>query len=458
MSDGGRVQAVEADAGRDGRPELARFRRVRVELPDCHGVLRGKVVSAKKALSPRGLNFCDAFFGLSVDDDFFDNRFSDSATGYEDFVAVADPSTARPVPWQPDTGAVLADLKTKEGLPHPLCQREAVRRAERRIGALGFTAMVALEFEIFVARAEPGAVARRSYRDLLPLSHLQQAYSFQRWHHFAEFADQLQEDLAEYGAAIEAIHTELGYGALEASLEPAGPLDAADAAARFKQGCKEIAAQHGLVPTFMAKWSEDEPGSSGHLHQSLWSDGAPAFWGGFPDELSPLASAYLEGVLEATGDLAAVYGPFVNSYRRPGRRYWAPTAADWGTDDRLTCCRVVASHPESCRIEQRRPGADVAIYLAVAGCIGSGARGIERGLELRREARKAEQREADAEPLPASLREATDRLRASEVARDVLSPELVEHFVAGREVELEVEAREGARVPDWELSRYFETV
>ena len=171
-----------------------------------------------------------------------------------------------------------------------------------------------------------------------------------------------------------------------------------------------------------------------------------------------MGASYLEGVLAATGDLAAVYGPFVNSYRRPDPVYWAPTVADWGTDDRLTCCRVVAPYPGVARIEQRRGGADLALYLAVAGCLASGMRGVEEDLKLRPEAPRAEERAPDAERLPSSLPEATERLERSPLAADLLSPELVEHFAAGRRVELEVATRHDAEVPPWELARYFETV
>ena len=47
-------------------------------------------------------------------------------------------------------------------------------------------------------------------------------------------------------------------------------LAAADRAALFKTAVKEIAARHGVIPTFMAKWNAALPGSSGHIHQSLW--------------------------------------------------------------------------------------------------------------------------------------------------------------------------------------------
>ncbi len=45
----------------------------------------------------------------------------------------------------------------------------------------------------------------------------------------------------------------------------------ADKAALFKTGMKQLCARRGLSVTFMAKWNAELPGSSGHLHQSLWS-------------------------------------------------------------------------------------------------------------------------------------------------------------------------------------------
>jgi len=44
---------------------------------------------------------------------------------------------------------------------------------------------------------------------------------------------------------------------------------AADKAALFKTFAKVEAQPHGLMATFMAKWSEDYPGQSGHIHLSM---------------------------------------------------------------------------------------------------------------------------------------------------------------------------------------------
>ena len=46
-------------------------------------------------------------------------------------------------------------------------------------------------------------------------------------------------------------------------------LAAADKAALFKTFTKVLAQRHGWMATFMAKWSKDWPGQSGHIHVSL---------------------------------------------------------------------------------------------------------------------------------------------------------------------------------------------
>ena len=81
---------------------------------------------------------------------------------------------------------------------------------------------------------------------------------------------QLLDDLAAFGVPLEGLHTETGPGVYEAAIEVKAGLEAADRAALFKTAVKEIAARHSAIPTFMAKWNPDLPGSSGHLHQSLW--------------------------------------------------------------------------------------------------------------------------------------------------------------------------------------------
>ena len=96
-------------------------------------------------------------------------------------------------------------------------------------------------------------------------------YSILRASQKSEFFHDLFDSLNKFDVPIEGIHTETGPGVYEAAIQYSEILEAADLLVLFKSGAKEIAQRHGLIASFMAKWNENLPGCSGHVHQSLWS-------------------------------------------------------------------------------------------------------------------------------------------------------------------------------------------
>jgi glutamine synthetase len=65
---------------------------------------------------------------------------------------------------------------------------------------------------------------------------------------------------------------------LEGAITVDTALAAADKAALFKTFTKILAQRCGFLATFMAKWSPDWPGQSGHIHISLKdADGRAVF-------------------------------------------------------------------------------------------------------------------------------------------------------------------------------------
>ena len=71
------------------------------------------------------------------------------------------------------------------------------------------------------------------------------------------------------GLPIEGLHEEAGPGVLEAAIQASDALRAADNAALFKTFVKVLAQKRQKIATFMAKWSAEWPGLSGHIHVSL---------------------------------------------------------------------------------------------------------------------------------------------------------------------------------------------
>src|ERR1700676_5751840 len=131
------------------------------------------------------------------------------------------------------------------------------------------------------------------------------------------------DDMAQFNVPIEGLHTETGPGVYEAALLFSEALEQADRAILFKTGAKEIGARYGIMPSFMAKWSAQYPGCSGHIHQSL-SDGRKNLFHDAKHKhgMSRLFESYLAGQLATLLEFAPMVCPTVNSYKRLVDGFW----------------------------------------------------------------------------------------------------------------------------------------
>jgi len=428
---------------------------------DIDGILRGKYVSREKFDSAvkNGLGFCDVIFGWDSSDVLYDNvSVTGWHTGYPDALARIDLSTFRVIPWEPATALFLVDYFDEQGHPLSFSPREVLRRVVAKAQEMGFEPEIATEFEFFLFREDPHSIRAKHYRDLTPLSPGMFGYSVQRTGVHSELAHALMDSMRDFGVELEGFHTETGPGVYETAIRHDSALAAADKAALFKNGVKQIAPRHGLVATFMAKWNHGLPGASGHLHQSLWDRARARNLFHDPDSahgLSRVMRHYLAGQLRLMPEFTAFACPTVNSYKRLVPDVWAPTNATWGIDNRTVALRaVLGPTPKSVRVEYRLAGADINPHLAIAASMASGLYGIEHQLEPSDPVR-GNAYETDAPALPRSLDEATRRLAESTVARELLGEEFVDHYVRTRDWEVRQYQR---AVTDWELERYFEII
>jgi glutamine synthetase len=443
--------------------------RLRLEIPDSNGVLRGKYLPATKLLDGKGAGFSDVLYCLTSADEVFENpQLTSYDTGFPDVLAIPDWSTLRPVPWEHGVAAVLCDMTSKEGEPVGVDPRAALRGACDRLRTSGYEGRAGVEYEFFLFHYDDEgrrALREGRPRDLLPLGSEQQAYSLIRWPDIGAFADELFGDMARYGVPIESMTTELGYGMLEVAIAPLGPLEAADAAARFKLGCKELARRHGLIACFMAKVDMEQSGSSGHVHFSVLRDGRPCMRDAL-GQLSDVGRRCVGGLAATAVETSAFMAPFPNSYRRFQPGLWTPVNVTYGHDNRNACLRAITVSDTAARIEHRRPGADLNPYLAVAACADGCRHGLEERLEPPPEAPGRAFEDERAPPLPAELQIAVDALRGSALARAWYGDALVDHYVLSRlaeqaewhKIAADLPEEPDDQVPDWELRRYFELV
>jgi glutamine synthetase len=435
--------------------------KVKVAVSDIDGILRGKYIHRDKFFSAveGGFGFCDVVFGWDSGDQCYDNaKLTGWQHGFPDALARIDLDTYRTVPWDGGVPFFLGNFVTSEGKPHPLCPRQTLKRVLKRAEKMGFTAMVGAEFEFFNFRETPQTWADKNGQPPTPLTPGMFGYSLLRANTNREYFNALMDEMALFNVPIEGLHTETGPGVYEAALLFSEALEMADRAILFKTGAKEIGARFGIMPSFMAKWSAKYPGCSGHLHQSLSDGSKNVFYDakGRNSGMSKVFESYLAGQLNGLMQMAPMYWPTVNSYKRLVDGFWAPVKPTWAVDNRTASFRVIAGGPKSTRLETRCPGADMNPYLATAAVLAAGLDGIEKGLKLTAKPITGTNQGAENIPrAPRTLIETTRIFRDSKISRDWFGDDFVDHFAATREWEWRqwLDA-----VTDWELKRYFEII
>lgn len=433
---------------------------VKVGMFDLDGVMVGKYMQRDKFFSALegGFAFCDVVLGWDSKDELYDNtRFTGWHTGYPDAYLRILPESCRDLSIEGNMLLFLAEFTQRA---EDICPRGLLRRVLSRAEAMGFGVKGALEYEFFMFHETPESIREKGFRNLRPLTPDMMGYSMLRSSVHAELYHELLGLSQSMDFPIEGLHTETGPGVLEAALGVDDALAAGDKAALFKTFTKIWAQRRGLMATFMAKWSPDYPGQSGHIHLSLrdLASGGSAFHDGSAEYgMSAVQRHFVAGQQRLMPELLALFAPTVNSYTRLIPGFWAPTDATWGVENRTTALRVIPGSANSQRVEYRLGSADANPYLALAAAIGSGLYGIEQGWEPDA-AVTGNAYEVDHpahQALPRTLWDAAQRLKASSPARELFGDEFVEHFAATREWE---ERQFRRHITDWELDRYFEII
>ncbi len=432
---------------------------IKVAVSDIDGILRGKYMSRAKFFSAleSGFGFCDVVLGWDSNDQLYDNtRFTGWHTAYPDAMARILPHTCRDLPFEPNTLFFLCEFIDNA---EAVCPRGVLRRVLERAKSAGYDTMAAVEFEFFLFDETPHSVREKGFKNLKTITPGFFGYSVLRNTVHSDFYHELLDSCRTMDIPIEGLHTETGPGVLEAAITVDEALASADKALLFKTFTKVIAQRRGWMATFMAKWSHDWPGQSGHLHMSLKrADGTPVFHDASqPHNISDEMRWFIGGQQTLMPELLAMISCTVNSYTRLIPGFWAPTEATWGVENRTTALRVIPGSPKSQRVEYRIAAADIQPHIALAAAIGSGLWGIEHKIEPTKpiSGNAYAQKHPAKLALPRSLGEAARRLAASKAAADLFGEAFVEHYAATRDWE----DREGRRaITDWQLARYFEII
>ncbi len=433
---------------------------VKTGVFDIDGVLRGKYMQRDKFISAlkNGFGFCDVVLGWDSNDQLYDQAsYTGWHTAYPDAPVRLLPDTARIIPFEENGIFCLAEF---DGAAEKCCPRGLLRRVLARAEAQGILPQASCEFEFFIFDETPDSVREKNYKNLNNLTPGFFGYSVLRNSVHAELYQDILNLSRDMRFPIEGLHTETGAGVLEAALVYDNALEAADRAALFKTFVKVLAQRKGLMATFMAKYSPDWPGQSGHIHVSFTDkdSGKNLFYDADADHnISDKMRWFIGGQQALMPELLSMTACTVNSFSRLIPGFWAPIAAAWGIENRTTALRAITGSEKAQRVEYRIAAADINPYIALSAAIGSGLWGIENKIEPTAPVKgnAYDMTFPKKFRFPATLYEAAGRLRQSKAAAELFGKDFVDHYAQSREWE-EREFRKA--ITDWELQRYFEII
>jgi len=417
---------MSTEKPRAERAAEARLAATRIEAEGVDGVIVGWVdnsgVTRVKSVPVRGLESA-ARWGIGsppcFDAVLVDDSFAPSGGPVGDLRLVPDLTALHRLAAQPGWAWAPGDRWTQQGEPHPGCQRQFARRTAGALAERGLTVQAGIEVEWIVEGGEAG-----------------QAYGMRRLIGNSDYLRDLLRTLREQKLTVLQLHPEYSAGQFELSVAPGGPVEAADTTLLVRHTVQAVSLRHGLRASFAPVVTPDGVGNGGHLHLSLWRDGQNLGHGGSgPHGLTREMEAFLAGVLAELPALLALGAPSVASYLRLVPGHWSGPHRCWGLENREAALRLITgSAPEQANAEIKCFDAAANPYLAVGGVLAAGLAGLGEALQL--PAETTGDPDGVAERLPATLGQAVDALRKSEVLRAAMGDSLWQSVIDVREAEI----------------------
>ncbi len=423
-------------------------------VPDMNGVIRGKVWPANKFVESAksdSLRLPSSVFAITVTGQYADEPGDEEAFSDRDVSLHPDPDTLCVAPgFKTPTAFVFADAYYKGGGPYEISPRHVLRKVLSLYDEMGWKVFVAPELEFYLTQVNTDPdlpllppAGRSGRAETSP-----QPYGLEA---VTEYED-LIEDIYDYAETaslhLDTMIHEAGTAQLEINFNHGDPIHLCDQVTLFKRIVRQVALKHGVYATFMAKPHENQPGSAMHQHISAVDakTGRNLFGEGKGKEgLTKTFRHFVGGMQTLLPEVAPLFAPNVNSFRRMRPDHSAPINLQWGYDNRSCGLRVPITDLPNTRVENRVPGADANAYLAVAASLVCGYIGVRDGMKP--EAMVEGNAYRHARTLPRNLDEALYRMTECKEVIDILGEDFVRAFHRIKTDELD--AYEGV-ISSWE--------
>ncbi len=347
--------------------EIAKKKKIRyflISFVDLFGVLRSKLVPARAIgdMQKGGAGFA----GFAA--------WLDMSPADGDMFAIPDPDSLIQLPWKKEVGWLAGDLYLN-GKPIEASPRIALKNQISKAAKRGYRLKTGVECEYFLINEDGTEIA--DARDTQSKPCYDQSALMRRYDVISEICD----CMIELGWGPYQNDHEDANGQFEMNWDYDDCLKTADRHAFFKYMVKQITENHGLRATFMPKPFSNLTGNGCHAHVSVWDkSGNKNLFYNKKDEmgLSKMAYQFLGGIMHNVEELASIFNPTVNSYKRINAprtlsgATWSPNSVSYGGNNRTHMVRI----PDAGRFELRLMDGAANPYLMQAGILAAGLDGV----------------------------------------------------------------------------------
>ncbi|RAU17978.1 glutamine synthetase [Nitrincola tibetensis] len=411
-------------------------------IADMNGIVRGKRVdpSAIEKVFEKGVALPASIFALNIQGTTVEETGLGLEIGEADRICLPIPDTLNMEPWQkrPTAQLLMTMYELDRQTPFFADPRVVLQRVVKRFEELEITPVTAFELEFYLIDQEN--LSGRPQPPKSPTSGKRpasvQVYSIDDLDEYADFLADVLDAAHEQSIPADALVAESAPGQFEVNLHHVDdPVKACDHATLLKRLVKNMAYDHEMDTTFMAKPYHDQSGSGMHVHVSLVDKDGKNIFAGDPEQPNDMLRWAIGGLLATMNDAMAVLCPNINSYRRFSPEYYVASAPTWGVDNRTAALRLPGGDPDALRIEHRIAGADANPYLLMAAVLS----GIHFGITHKIEPPPMTVGNAHEQHEPSlvnNLRDALREFEDSPVMLEYLGYKFMQIFVACKENEL----------------------
>lgn len=355
-------------------------------VPDINGVVRGKVLPADKFIASAGsssLRLPSSVFSVTITGDYADTDADDFLYRDPDVTLRPDIRSICVAPgFRTPTAFVVADALHRDGTPFEIAPRHVLQRVLDKFSAIGWTMVVAPELEFYLTEinSDPDLPivpprGRSGRAESSP-----QPYGLESVTEFEDIIEEIYDNSEVASLQLDTMIHESGTAQLEINFNHGEPVALCDQVTIFKRIVRQVALKHGVYATFMAKPMETQPGSAMHLHISA-EDAKGRNLFGTEEGITQDFRHFVGGLQRYLPEIAPLFAPNVNSFRRMRPAHSAPINVQWGHDNRSCGLRIPTADVQNTRIENRLPGADANPYIAIAASLAAGYLGIRDRIE-----------------------------------------------------------------------------